>query len=162
MSHRDGSNRRDPQPLGQGWETPVLVLCGVLLGVALAALAGLGAASAVLGGGWVWPHGTAEIGHVLGGLCTGHPGRGLPAGQAHRVPGPWPIYSSIALCEALLISAAAVGGVLFARWHRPGDARGGLASRHEAEQVLGLSVLRQARTIIRPDLYPTKKGRWRR
>lgn len=153
-------NRRDPQPLGQGWEIPVLALCGVALGIGLAALTGLGTASMVAGGGWVWPHGTAAIGHVLSGLCTGHPGRGLPAAQAHRVPGPWPVYGFVGLCEALLVTAAAAGAVLFARWYRPGDARGGLASRREAEQVLGLSVLRQASTIIRPDLYPRQW--WRR
>ncbi|PZS26642.1 MAG: conjugal transfer protein, partial [Pseudonocardiales bacterium] len=50
--------RRDPQPMGQGWEVAVAVIGGALLGFGLAALAGLGVASALFGDGWVWPHGT--------------------------------------------------------------------------------------------------------
>ena len=34
-----------------------------------------------------------------------------------------------------------------------GDARGGMATRGEAEQALGMGRLRAAREIIRPDLY---------
>lgn len=44
-----------------------MAIGGVLLGLGLAALAGLGLASALFGGGWVWPHGTDTVGHVLGG-----------------------------------------------------------------------------------------------
>ena len=36
--------RRDPQPMGQGWEVAVAVIGGALLGFGLAALCGLGAA----------------------------------------------------------------------------------------------------------------------
>ena len=67
--------RRDPQPIGQGWEAAVAILGSALLVLGLTALCGLGAASALFGRGWVWPHGTDAIGHVIGGLLTGHPGR---------------------------------------------------------------------------------------
>lgn len=145
--------RPDPQPIGQGWEVAVVAIGGALLGLGLAGLAGLGAASALFGGGWVWPHGTATIGHVIGGVLAGHPGRGLPAGQAAKVAGPVAVYVCVAAAELALAVAASVAGVLFARYRRPGDARGGMATRGEAEQVLGISRLRQARQIIRPDLY---------
>ena len=59
----------------------------------------------------------------------------------------------MAVCELAVIAASIVGGVLVARYRRPGDARGGMATRSEAEQVLGISKLRGARDIIRPDLY---------
>jgi hypothetical protein len=145
--------RRDPQPMGQGWEAAVALLGGALLGFGLAALCGLGAASALFGRGWVWPHGTDTIGHVIGGLLTGHPGRGLDPRQTRTVAGPLAVYLCAAACELAVIVAAIGGGVLVARYRRPGDARGGMATRSEAEQDLGMSRLRAARDIIRPDLY---------
>ncbi len=145
--------RRDPQPMSQGWEVAAAVIGGVLLGFGLAALAGLGVASAVWGGGWVWPHGTDTITHVLGGILQGHPGRGLPPAQQGLVPGPGAVYGCVAVGELALIALAITAGVLIARYRRPGDARGGLATRSEAEQVLGISLLRSAKSIIRPDLY---------
>ena len=78
---------RDPQPLGRGGETAAVAIggAGVLLGVA--ALAGLGLAGALLGGGWVWPASLEAAGPVLGGLISGDPGRGLPAAHpGHRPP----------------------------------------------------------------------------
>jgi hypothetical protein len=147
--------RRDPQPIAQGWEVAVVVLGGALLGLGLAALCGLGIASALFGHGWVWPHSTDTAGHVIGGLLTRHPGQGLPVAQAALVPGPGPVYGCIAVCEVALIAMSVTAAVLVGRYRRPGDARGGMATRSEARQALGLSQLRAARQIIRPDLYGT-------
>jgi hypothetical protein len=145
--------RRDPQPIGQGWEVAVAVIGAALLGLVLAALAGLGLASAMWGGGWVWPHGTDTIGHVLGGILHGQPGRGLPPAQRRLVAGPAAAYACLACCEIGLIAAAVTVGVLIARYRRPGDARGGMASRRETQQSLGLGQLHAAKAMIRPDLY---------
>jgi hypothetical protein len=145
--------RRDPQPIGRGGEAAVAILAGVLLVLGLAALCGLGAASALLGRGWVWPHGTDTITHVLGGLLTGHPGNGLDPRQARLVPGPVGIYLCVAACELMAVATSIAGAVLVARYRRPGDVRGGMATRGEAEQALGISRLRAVREIIRPDLY---------
>lgn len=145
--------RRDPQPIGRGWEAAAAAIGGALTAVALAALTGLGLASALFGGGWVWPHGAETISHVLGGLLRGEPGRGLPPDQLHRVAGQVPVYACVAVCELALVAAAVTAGVLIARYRRPGDARGGMATRREADQALGLRELRAARAIIRPDLY---------
>jgi hypothetical protein len=145
--------RRDPQPIGQGWEPAVAILAGVVLLLGLAALCGLGTASALLGRGWVWPHGTYTIGHVIRGLLTGHAGNGLDPRQARLVPGPVAVYLCVAACEVAVIAASIAGGVMVTRYRRPGDARGGMATRSEAKQALGMSRLRAAREIIRPDLY---------
>lgn len=145
--------RRDPQPIGQGWEAPVAVVGAILLGAVFAALAGTGIASALWGGGWVWPHGTDTIQHTLGGLLHGHPGQGLPTAQQRLVAGGAAVYSCVAIAELLLVCLAITAGVLIARYRRPGDARGGMASRSEAAQVLGRRTLREAKSIIRPDLY---------
>jgi len=154
--------RRDPQPTGQGWEVAAAAVGGALLVVGLGALAGLGLASALWGGGWVWPHGTDTITHVLGEIAHGRPGRGLPAGQRRLVAGRGPVYGCVAALELTLAALAAGAGVLIGRYRRPGDARGGMATRSEAALVLGISALRSAKSIIRPDRYgpqPTKERR---
>ncbi len=151
--------RRDPQPMSRGGELALVGLAGVLLLLAVAALAGLGAAARLFGGGWVWPAGQDSIGQVLGGLLSGQPGRGLPPELQARVPGAGAVYSTIAVVELLTVAAAITAGVTFWRYHRPSDARRGMATRAEAAQVLGRSRLRAARTIIRPDLHGTTRGR---
>ena len=145
--------------MARGGEVALVALAGVLMLLGTAALAGLGAAAALAGGGWVWPHGSDTIGAVLAGLLSGHPGRGLPPELAARVPGPAAVYIGVAVAELVMLTVAAVAGVLFWRYHRPGDARRGMATRGEAARVLGRSRLRAARAIIRPDLHGPAAGR---
>jgi hypothetical protein len=153
--------RRDPQPIGRGWELAVAAAGGILIAVALAALAGLGIASALWGHGWVWPHGTETVTHVLGGLLRGHPGRGLPPDQLRQVAGPVPVYGCIAAAELVLLMGAGSIAFLVARYWRPGDTRSGMATRMQAERALGLRQLRAGRAVIRPDRYPSRGTRGR-
>ena len=153
--------RRDPQPIARGWDLAVAAAGGALIALALAALVGLGLASALWGGGWVWPRGTETITHVLGGLLHGTPGRGLPPDQLRQVAGPIPVYACVAAAELVLLTAAVITAVLVTRYRRPGDARGGMATRREAEQALGLRQLRAGRAVIRPDRYPATDSRGR-
>jgi hypothetical protein len=153
--------RGDPQPIGRGWELAVVAAGGTLIAVALAALAGLGLASALWGDGWVWPHGSETGIHVLGGLLQGQPGRGLPPEQLRQVAGPVPVYACVAAAELVLVITAVIGAVLISRYRRPGDARGGMATRGEAEQALGLRQLRAGGAVIRPDRYPFRSRRAR-
>ena len=134
---------------------------GALIAVVLAALAGLGVASALWGGGWVWPHGTDTVMRVLGGLLHGHPGRGLSPDQLRQVAGPVPVYACVAAVELVVLITAVITAVLISRYLRPGDARGGMATRSEAQQALGLRQLRGGRAVIRPDRYPPRSGRVR-
>jgi hypothetical protein len=144
--------RRDPQPLARGGDVAILTLTAVAVGWAFAALVGLGAACALFGGGWVWPDSGARI-DTLAGLLAGEPGGGLPVELRRRVPDRGIVYSCLAAAELLLIAAATAGAALFARYHRPGDARRGMATRQQARQVLGTGRLAAAKAIIRPDLY---------
>lgn len=153
------SRRRDPQPISRGWELAVVAVGGALIAVALAALVGLGLASALWGGGWVWPRDTETATRVLAGLHSGDPGRGLPADQLRQAAGPIPVYACVAAAELVLLTAAITAGVLVACYRRPGDARGGMATRREAEQALGLRQLRAGRAVIRPDHYPSETER---
>lgn len=156
MSNAYPGRSRDPQPISRAGETALVALCAVLLGLSLAALTGLGLASLVAGRGWVWPHGSATVVHALGGLLAGHPGRGLPPGEAGRVAAPAVVYVAVTASELVLLAVTGLGWALFARWYRPGDARRGMATRAEAAAVLGTRRLRTARAILRPDLYGTR------
>jgi hypothetical protein len=153
--------RRDPQPISRGWELAAAAVGAALIAVALAALAGLGLASALWGDGWVWPHGTETVIDVLGGLLHGDPGRGLPPDQLRQVAGPVPVYGCVAAAEFVLVTTAVISAVLISRYRRPGDARGGMATRTEAQQALGLRQLRAGRAVIRPDRYPSPGSRAR-
>jgi hypothetical protein len=145
----------DPQPTGRSSELAALALAGTLTVLALAASAGLGTAAAWFGGGWVWPRDTPHLITTVAGLLSGHPGRGLPAADAARVPGPWPVYACVAAAELLTLAVAAAVAVVTGRFRTPGDARRGMATRAEAARVLGVRRLRGARAVIRPDLYGT-------
>lgn len=148
--------RPDPAPLGQGWELPFLVISAAVIGAAVAALAGMGAAAAVAGSGWVWPAGTRHMLHALGGLASGRPGAGLSAVQAARLPAPVWVYAGVAVTELVFLAVAVAVGALVWRRRRPAS---GMATRAEAAAALGVAQLAVAKTIIRPDLYlPRRKG----
>jgi hypothetical protein len=151
--------RQDPQPVSRIGELALLACAALLLAAALAALVGLGAAAALFGGGWVWPHGTETAVHVLGGLLTGHPGRGLPPRLAARLPGPGEVYACVGMSELGCVALLVACGVLVARYRQPGDARGGMATRSQAAQVLGGARLRAVAPIIRPDLHTKRRRR---
>jgi hypothetical protein len=149
--------RRDSQPVGRPGELALLGLAGGLMLIVGAALVGLGAASFLFGGGWVWPPGGSMLNHTLGGMVTGHPGRGLPPRLAARVPSPGVVYAVVATAEVLLLATGILVARRLASYPRPGDARAGMASRADAAAALGVRQLRRARAIIRPDLYGTKR-----
>lgn len=152
-----GRSRRDPAPLGQGWELPFVVISVAVIGLALAGLAGMGAAAALAGGGWVWPGGAQQMMHALGALLAGHPGSGLPAPQAARLPRPGWVYAGVGIGETIFVALVITAVVIAGRHWRP-DARGGMATHAQAAQTLGVGQLRGVKSIIRPDLYPRRNG----
>ena len=141
-------SRRDtpPQPVDAEliWGS---VFCWLMLAVSMLPV-GQGVAAVMTGGGWVWP-GQGLLASV-GGLFSGHVGRGLPAGLARRVPAGWVVYTAIVVCELGLV-AATVGGWL--AWRMLATENGGMASRYDAEKALGVSLMHRRRREIRPDLY---------
>jgi hypothetical protein len=150
--------RQDPQTLGRGGEVALVILAAVLLALALAALVGVGVAGALFGGGWVWPHGTQGAGHELHGLLTGDAADGLPPALARRAPGRTAVNGCVVAAELIAVLVLGTAAVLVARYRQPGDARGGMATRSQAGQVLGASRVRSAATIIRPDLHARRRG----
>ena len=158
----DSYRRRDPQPLARGGEVAALVLAGLALATGWAALVGQSGAAAVFGGGWVWPVGSDNMIRAVTGLLAGHPGRGLPAAQAGRLPAAWVVYTAVVAAEVAAAAALAGAGWLAARWWRPNDPRRGMATRGQAAEVLGRRRLRAARVVLRPDLYRGKARWWPR
>ena len=148
--------RRDPQPLAQGWEVPVLAVIALTASVGAAALAGRGVAAAVAGGGWVWPVDGRTAMAGVAGLVTGSPGAGLTPAQVHRLPAGWVVYVGAGLGEVAAVLALVAAGMIARRWWQPNDPSRGMATRAQAAQVLGVRRLRSARAILRPDLYPPR------
>ncbi|GHE06908.1 conjugal transfer protein [Klenkia taihuensis] len=141
---------RDPQPAGRGWELAVIGTAVVLGAMASVALAAVGIAASLWGHGWVWPAQAADVGPVVVGLIRGRLGAGYSAGQVAQLAGPVPTYVVIAVGEVLL-TVAAVSASLAVR-DRLRAGKTGMATRRQAEDALGVSRLRAARAVIRPDL----------
>jgi hypothetical protein len=127
------SRRRDPYPLT--WEVPLALTAAVLLVLAGGVHLGRAVANLLAGAGWALPA-RAE-------LFTSLPGPGAA---------PTLVWVCVTVTElALLAATAAAAKAGLDRWG-PGRLRG-MASRGEAEQLLGLSRLRKAAPVVRPDLY---------
>jgi hypothetical protein len=147
-------SRTDSLPLT--WEVPTAITAAWLLLAVLGLPAGQGLAWVLSGSGFTWPHGTLVT--SVGGLTTGHPGRGLPRPVVAELPPDLLIYSSIAMVEVVLAVAVVWGMLVWWRSVGPG-AQPGIAGRREVERVLGPGSLRRRRSTIRPDLLPPSRRR---
>jgi hypothetical protein len=74
------------------------------------------------------------------------------------VPGPGWVYAAVLLGEVLLVVGTAWAATWWWRRLGPGS-RAGMATGGQVEAVLGLSRLRGARGVIRPDLYGRGRAR---
>lgn len=144
------ARRRDPYPWT--WEVPVGLALTYLLLAGLAAHVGRAVANRAAGAAWAFPA-RPDLFTSLPSLLTGHPDAGLTLYSG-------PLASSEALlggvvATELVLLAAALAGLKLGldRWG-PGRMRG-MASRHDAEQLLGRSRLRRNAAVIRPDLHRT-------
>lgn len=139
---------RDPYPLT--WEIPLLILLLVATGAALGVHVARGVANLVTGHGWAWPTGTDQVVLSLPAVVTGNATAGLTTGATGASPAL--LWVSLVLVQLTLWVVMVIGGTYaYTRW-RPGRTRG-MATRAQAEQLLGLSRLRRNRAVIRPDLY---------
>jgi len=154
MSAGLGRGRSDVPPTT--WEMPAAAALTWIVVAALLMPAARGAAAWAFGGGWVWPSDGHALLASVGGLATGHTTAGLTAGQAAAVPIGGHTYAAIAVAELLLLVATVFAVRIW--WHAlgPGSMRG-MASRADVEAVLGLTRLRKASPIIRPDLHSTSR-----
>jgi len=148
------SRRNDPYPFT--WEIPAAIIAGVLLVLALGIHVGRAGANLLAGAGWGWPA-QGELFRSLPGILRGDGGAGLP-GSLHGGAGQSALWTSIGATELLLlILLASASKISLDRW---GPQRvQGMATRAEAEQMLGRTRLRKASAVVRPDLYGKERSR---
>lgn len=148
------SRRTNPYPFT--WEIPLAVAVAALLLLVLGVHAGRAGANLFAGAGITMPP-RETLFTSLPGLLAGDAAAGLTPAPAH-VAGPVALRIWIGVTETAILAVMLWAGK--AGWDRWGPARmHGMASRAEAENLLGRRRLRRAASIIRPDLHP--KGRRR-
>ena len=148
------ARRHDPHPTP--WEVPLAIVVGSLLLFVVGAHLGRGIANLLSAGWWEFPD-RADLFTSLPGLLEGDASTGLTAPHPTVAPAPM-LWSCIAAVElAVLVSIIAGIRAGLRLW---GHSRvQGLATREEAEQLLGRSRLRRHAAIVRPDLYGTDRRR---
>lgn len=146
--------RHDPYPWT--WEIPVGAAMAILLLLTGGVHLGRALANLFAGAGWHLPT-RVDLFSSLPGVLGGHAGAGLQVLPAH-VASPSALWLWIAVTELLLLVACLV--VLKLGLDQWGPARmKGMASRAEAEQLLGLTRLRKHSAVVRPDLYGKDRRR---
>ena len=146
MSQR--SRRQDPYPWT--WEMPLAVILAVLVLISFGVHLGRAVANVQAGGAWRFPS-RVSLFSSLPAVLRGDAGAGLV-----DLHGPGASPSSLLMCigttELILLAPTVLLIKLgLDRWE-PGRMKG-LASRGEAERLLGVTRLRRSRKIVRPDLY---------
>ncbi len=140
--------RHNPYPYT--WELPLGIACAVLLVLVLGAHTGRALANLTAGAGITIPP-TSDLFTSVPGLVRGNAIAGLTDPPA-LVAGPGALYAWMAVTElVVLIGALVVGVWVYGRWG-PGRVHG-MATKPQAEQLLGLTRLKKVRGIVRPDLY---------
>ena len=141
------SRRTNPYPFT--WEIPLALVVAVLFLLLMGVQIGRSAANLLAGNGWVFVD-RAALFTSLPGIVSGHADAGL--GPLSRPPGPAVLWGSICAVEGIILVICAAGlkwGL--GRWG-PGRLHG-VATRAEAEALLGRTRLRKHAKVIRPDLY---------
>jgi hypothetical protein len=146
------ARRHDPYPLT--WELPTALAGAVVLVLVAGVQAGRSVANMLAGAGWTWPvH--DQVFASLPAVLSGQAGAGL-AGQPGTLADPAALWVSITLTELTLVIL--LGWLATQCLHTWGPRRvHGMASRAEAERILGRARLRRAAPVIRPDLYRPKR-----
>lgn len=144
---------KDPYPFT--WEIPAAAFAVWVLLAVLTAHLGRALANLTSGAGWTWPS-SRTLFTSLPALLAGDPTAGLAS--LGGAASPAALAGWIGSLQLLLLAATIAGGVWAVRRWGPGRMKG-MASRSEAEAVLGLTRLRKAARIIRPDLHPHTPAR---
>ncbi|MBM6402616.1 hypothetical protein [Phycicoccus sonneratiae] len=145
---------RRTTPYPHTWEIPLTAAMVTGLVLVLAAHVGRSAANGLSGTGWALPA-QGEVFSSIPALLGGDSRAGLPPGPAAA---PALLYACLAVTEllaiALLLSAARW------LWRAWGPGRvWGMATRAQAQALLGPSRLRRVAPVIRPDRYPPRRRR---
>jgi type IV secretion system protein VirD4 len=147
------SRRHDPYPWT--WEIPLGVVLVILIVLVCGVHLGRGIANVWVGAGWAFPT-RAELFRSLPAVLGGDAAAGLD-GLNGSLSSPSAVWMWVVATEVMLLAVAVfVLKLVVDRWG-PGRLRG-MASRGEAERLLGVTRLRKVRAGVRPDLYRKKIG----
>ncbi|WP_243763440.1 hypothetical protein [Allobranchiibius sp. CTAmp26] len=146
------SRRRDPIPWT--WEIPAAIILAILAVLTVGAQLGRSCANALSGAGWAWVP-SAHLVTSLPGVLEGHADGGLPT--MHHVASPHLLWGCVIAVELTLGTTVCWAAKVVADRWGPTRLRG-MASRAEAEQLLGRARLRAVAPVIRPDLYGRKRS----
>ena len=152
------ARRHDPYP--GTWEIPLLVCVLLVLGLAVGVQLGRSLANLLAGAGWTWPVDQATFWRTIPAVAGGDAAAGLPAqtaGTADGLASPGLVWTGIGIVELLMLIGAGWVAVWALRRWGPGRLKG-MATRVEAERILGLTRLRKVSSIVRPDLYGKHAG----
>jgi hypothetical protein len=142
------SRRRDPYPWT--WEVPLGIVLVILLVLACGVHLGRAIANVWAGAGWAFPS-RVELFRSLPAVLRGDAAAGLD-GLNGSISSPSAVWIWVVATEVMLLAVALfVLKLVVDRWG-PERLRG-MASRGEAERLLGVTRLRKVRTVVRPDLY---------
>jgi hypothetical protein len=146
------SRRHDPYPWT--WEVPVGIALVILLVLVCGVHLGRGIANVLTGAGWAFP-GRVELFRGLPDVWGGDAGAALDALNGSR-SSPAMLWTWVVVTELMLLAVCMfVLKMVLNRWG-PGRMRG-MASRGEAERLLGVTRLRKVRCVVRPDLYGKRR-----
>jgi hypothetical protein len=109
-----------------------------------------------VGRGWLGVPTRVELFRSLPAVLRGDAAAGLD-GLNGSLSSPSAVWIWVVVTEVILLAVAVfVLKLVVDRWG-PGRLRG-MASRGEAERLLGVTRLRKVRTVVRPDLYRKNRG----
>jgi hypothetical protein len=146
------SRRTNPYPFT--WELPLAAAVAVVLLLILGVHAGRAGANLVAGAGLTLPSREALFTSLVG-VLHGDAAAGV-TGVAGHVAGPVAVRVWVAATEALtLVLIVWAGKVALVRWG-PGRIHG-MATRGEAQKLLGRVRLRRVSAVVRPDLYGDRR-----
>ena len=146
------SRRHDPYPWT--WEINVGIALVILLVRVCGVHLGRGIANVLTGAGWAFP-GRVDLFRSLPDVLRGDAGAGLDDLDRY-MPSPATLWTWTVVTEVMLLAVYMfVLKVVLDRWG-PGRMRG-MASRSEAERLLGVTPLRKVRCVVRPDLYGKRR-----
>jgi hypothetical protein len=149
------SRRHDPYPWT--WEIPLGIVLVILIVLVCGVHLGRGIANVLAGAGWAFPT-RVELFRSLPAVLRGDAAAGLD-GLNGPLSSPSAVWRWAVATEVMLLAVSVLLLKLVVdRWGR-GRLRG-MASRGEAERLLGVTRLRKVRSVVRPDLYErNREGR---
>ena len=142
------SRRTTPYPYT--WEIPLTATITVVLSLVLAAHTARTLANVFDGAGWDFTPQTALF-TAIPGILGGDARAGLGPGAAAS---PSLLYTCVVVVE--VVTVMLIGWAVIAGMRQWGPARlRGMATRAEADTLLGLQRLRKVAPVVRPDLHGT-------